>query len=120
MTQIGDIFLHKLNLAFETITQPDGTPYTPEDVMVETRQGISGSYLRRLRSGHISNPTIQIVGELSRFFQVPPSYFLEAKAEIPAPTERQIEEITGLLTTLSTKELAVVKKQIELIQSLRS
>lgn len=117
---ITERFLERLSFAFDTITQPDGTPYIPEDVMVETNRAISASYLRRLRAGHISNPSIQIVEALANFFRVQPSYFLDDPDFTPSSfSDEPKEELLHLLEELRPNEIRALIKQVEIIKDLR-
>ena len=113
-------FLARLNYAFKAITQPNGTPYTPEDVMVETNQAISASYLRRLLAGHVNNPSIQIVEALSTFFQVEPSYFLDTIHDQPQEeVSKPYERLIPYAEDLSEKEVEAVIDLINIVKRMR-
>jgi len=48
---------------------------------------ISPSYLGRLRSGSVSNPSRRVISELAAYFKVPESYLLAVDREQPPSRE---------------------------------
>src|SRR5690606_35122804 len=58
---------------FETVKKPDGQPYT----MLEVSQviGVSPPTLSQLRNGKITNPQLNTLRAICRFFNVPLHYF---------------------------------------------
>lgn len=85
----GRSLADRLNRLFETVRIPDRGPYSNEEVAKAIRaQGgdISRAYLSYLRNGERSNPTLQHLEALARFFGVAPAYFFDndVAAEIDA------------------------------------
>ena len=67
-------FRERLDFLFRTRLSPDANPFTLRQAEAET--GISRAYLHKLRTAE-ANPTLDVVLRLSRFFEVPPSYFYD-------------------------------------------
>lgn len=68
-------FADRLNLAFHTITKPDGSEYTSREL--EAATGVTPSYIGRLRSGKADNPSLKVILAFAQFFNVNPSYFVD-------------------------------------------
>lgn len=68
-------FAEKLDHLFETVTKPDGTEYTHEEVEDGTNKAVTASYIWRLRTGKARNPGYRVIKALSDFFNVEPNYF---------------------------------------------
>lgn len=81
-------FADRLNLAFRTVTKPDGSEYTQRELEVAT--GITPSYIGRLRSGKADNPSLKVIQALAKFFNVQASFFVDDPA-VDAKLERAIK-----------------------------
>lgn len=66
----------KINDLFETIRKPDGRPYSNQEV-ADSADGLSRSYLSRLRKGVAENPSFEIVSAIARHFNVSMDYFID-------------------------------------------
>lgn len=80
MTQPIKDFPELLNDLFQTRRKPDGTSYTANDIAHWIEDNLPGaamspSYLSRLRSGDLRNPSRSVIAALCQAFRVPPSYF---------------------------------------------
>lgn len=72
-----DTLADKLSLLFETRLSHDLDPYTLVEVAEGTGGSISPTYLMNLRDGKFSNPSMSKVKALSKFFNVPITYFYD-------------------------------------------
>jgi transcriptional regulator with XRE-family HTH domain len=89
MTLASKDFPTLLNDLFQTRRKPDGEPYTASEIANWIEDNIPGaeispSYLSRLRSGDLRNPSRAIISYLCLAFQVPPSYFFPELAHLSA------------------------------------
>lgn len=62
-----------INFLFDTITHPDGRPYTALEVADQV--SISYGTINQLRSGRITKPTLPTLRDIYRFFDVPLDFF---------------------------------------------
>jgi transcriptional regulator with XRE-family HTH domain len=70
----------KLTLLFETRLSPDLDPFTLVEVCDGTGGSISPTYLMNLRDGKFSNPSMSKIKALSKFFNVPITFFYDDDA----------------------------------------
>lgn len=119
MSQNMKEFADRLNLAFRTITQDDGSEYAPEDIQAATNKAITASYIWRLRSGKADNPTIKVVKLLSDFFGVQPSFFLDDFKQDDAADSLQNQVLmrSAGLTTADQQILLEMAKQIKRVRA---
>jgi transcriptional regulator with XRE-family HTH domain len=87
MTTAKEDFAAKLNRLFEEKRKPDGSPFTPSEVVESSKGVIARVYLWKLRTGRASNPSFHVVQALTSFFGVEPSYFFENKGRSPGATK---------------------------------
>lgn len=78
-------FTTKLNYLFSSI-KPLGREYFNREVSEGTRafnnkKIISEAYIRRLRAGQLDNPSLIVIQALSKFFNVPTSYFFDSEID---------------------------------------
>lgn len=81
-------FAEKLNYLFQTITKPDGSEYTHEEVYQAT--GITVGYISKLRTGKAESPGYRVIQALATFFHISPAYFFEFDpelSELPHPVD---------------------------------
>ncbi len=76
MTEGQDELARRLEHLFETHGRDGGKPLSLRAVSKALDNRISPSYLGRLRSGAVSNPSRRVIQELAAFFKVPESYLL--------------------------------------------
>lgn len=69
----------QLRILFGTVRKPDGDPYTLKEVNAAT--GISLPALSQLKNGKITNPQLNTLRSLCRFFNVPLQYFDTTSAD---------------------------------------
>ncbi len=62
-----------INFLFANVLHPDGRPYLTQEVAEQVR--ISHATINQLRTGRNKNPTLPTLQEISRFFNVPLSFF---------------------------------------------
>ncbi|MDD5369134.1 MAG: helix-turn-helix transcriptional regulator [Anaerolineaceae bacterium] len=74
----GDL-AKKLDTLFETVTKPDGSRYTQEEVIRGTGGVLTRVYLWKLRTGRARNPSFNTMKAIASFFGVDPSYFFESE-----------------------------------------
>lgn len=70
-------FAHRLDYLFRTITKPDGTEFSYEEVQNGTGKAVTAAYIWRLRTGKAANPGYWVIKALSDFFEVDPNYFFQ-------------------------------------------
>lgn len=107
----------KVDHLFRTITQPNGKPYTYEQVAAGT--GLNFSYLRKLRVGKVASPSRGVLERLTTFFGVTPDYWFRSDTTLPADSQArhylsmlfrkieqanltpdQLRQLDGFITTL--------------------
>jgi len=98
----------KLTLLFETRLSPDLDPFTLVEVAEGTGGSISPTYLMNLRDGKFSNPSMSKVKALSKFFNVPITYFYDEDGASGLRAEIR-EEFSKSLDALSDER---VRRQI--------
>lgn len=69
----------QLRILFESFKKPDGTAYTMLEVSKAT--GVSLPTLSQLRNGKITNPQLNTLRAICRFFNIPLHYFDTHSAE---------------------------------------
>lgn len=106
--ETGDTFAEKLSLLFETRLSPDLDPFTLVEVSEGTGGNISPTYLMNLRDGKFSNPSMSKIKALSKFFDVPITYFYDENGATQLKSELR-EEFEKTLDTLSN---ATVRSEI--------
>lgn len=95
-----DSLAEKLSLLFETRLSPDLDPYTLVEVAEGTGGSISPTYLMNLRDGKFSNPSMSKVKALSKFFNVPITYFYDEngasklREEMKKDFERALDQLS--------------------------
>ena len=65
----------KLKRLIQERTKPDGTPYGLDEIAAFTQ--VASSTIRHLLTIESSNPTMDTIGGLAKFFGVSPVYFFE-------------------------------------------
>jgi len=121
MTTPKEDFAAKLNRLFEEKRKPDGSPYTPSEVVESSKGVIARVSLWKLRTGRASNPSFQVVQALTAFFGVDPSYFFESNAPKPAATQpvrkwnKWVEQVAMRSSALDDEEKKAVLYMIESI-----
>lgn len=65
----------KLELLFATFTQPDGSPYSYQDVENGANHAVTAAYVWKLRAGKATNPSYRVLEAIAAFFDVPIDYF---------------------------------------------
>lgn len=103
-----DTFAEKLSLLFETRLSPDLDPFTLVEVSEGTGGNISPTYLMNLRDGKFSNPSMSKIKALSKFFDVPITYFYDESGAKKLQTELR-KEFEGIINALSS---AQVRKEV--------
>jgi transcriptional regulator with XRE-family HTH domain len=71
------LFTRKLKRLFREVKNAEGKEYSPSEVQVRTGGALTASYIWRLLSGAVSNPSYNVIRALADFFQVEPNYFFE-------------------------------------------
>lgn len=73
------LIARRLQNLFETVRRPDGSRYTYREVLagIEAQGGpkLSMGYLSQLVTGARTNPMMDAIQSLARFFKVPVTYF---------------------------------------------
>ena len=121
MATAKEDFAAKLNRLFEEKRKPDGSPYTPSEVVESSKGVIARVYLWKLRTGRASNPSFQVVQALTAFFGVDPSYFFEsnqAKSAAAQPIRKRdkwVEQVAMRSSALDEDEKQAVLYMIKSI-----
>lgn len=76
----------KLRTLIQERTKPDGTPYRLDEIAAFTH--VSSSTIRHLLTMESTNPTMDTIGGLARFFGVSPAYFFDEGT----PDEARMED----------------------------
>ena len=114
-------FALKLNQLFQEKRKPDGGQYTQTEVVESAKGKLTRVYLWKLRKGIASNPGLQVIQALARFFGVAPSYFLESdviKEKPPNKSQRRdvlVDQIALRASQLNRKGKQAVLYMIESI-----
>lgn len=128
----------RLNYLFKAVLAPSGKPFTHLEVSEACRAGLSHSeyaaaraaaraagedgplasrtggtdispaYLSLLRQGHRTNPTIQHLQALARFFEVEPAFFFDDRAYRPARQRLDDERASRMLRELAAHPAATL------------
>lgn len=85
-------FAEKLDFLMRTVYPRDRVPYTLGEIAEGS--GISPGYVHALRRGRKTNPTIEAVEGLARFFKVPVAAFFDA--EIAEAVARDMQLFVSL------------------------
>lgn len=91
----------KVDRLFRIHLKPDGSQYSYEDVQKGTGGAVTGSYVWKLRTGKAQNPGYRVLAALSKFFDVPVTYFF---SEEPV-AEEEYEEDMALAHSLRKAEV---------------
>lgn len=113
----------QIQLLFEARQHPDGRAYTMQEVSDAT--GVSVAAISQMRTGKISNPQLNTVRSLCRFFDVPLRYFeTKTKAECYAifngdnkPPDIAVSEIAFRANALSERAQQDILNMIRWVQA---
>jgi transcriptional regulator with XRE-family HTH domain len=89
-TELGSDFARRLDFLFKTVTKPDGSEYSYEDVQQGTNKAVTAAYVWRLRTGKATNPGYWIIKALSDFFGVDPNYFFQDEEKAKTIIEERV------------------------------
>ena len=95
----------KIDHLFRTVRREDGREFTYDDVERGTHGRVSRSYVWKLRHGRNSNPSLDVIEALARFFKVPPSYFFGATLA-DDESAREAAAIAALLQDGAARKVA--------------
>lgn len=124
----SETFTEKLDHLFKTVTKPDGTEYTYEEVEEGIGKAVTASYIWRLRTGKARNPGYRVLKALSDFFNVEPNYFFQddtteeslARSNLAKRLEdARVEGIALRASELDDAGKQALLEMIEYIQRLR-
>ncbi len=113
-----------INFLFANVLHPDGRPYLTQEVAEQVR--ISHATINQLRTGRNKNPTLPTLQEISRFFNVPLSFFdcasrEECYAVLNGPPSEEtpgpVAEIAFRATGLSPEAQQDVLKMILYVEA---
>ncbi len=106
MAEVPDELAGRLEHLFETHGR-NGKALSLREVSEALGRRISPSYLGRLRSGAVSNPSRRVISELAAFFKVPESYLLAIESQQTSRAEPaddpEVGEIARRATRLTPK-----------------
>jgi transcriptional regulator with XRE-family HTH domain len=94
-TPENNSFAEKLERLFQEKTKPDGTPYTPSDILDATHGFLTRAYLWKLRTGNATNPGLKVIQGLADAFGVHPGYFFENDEVKPAAGHQRQGKVEG-------------------------
>ncbi len=117
-------FADKLDRLFRTVKAAPNREYSYEEVSDAIVQrgvtSISHTYVWQLRKGIKGNPSIGVVGAISDFFGVPPSYFFDE--EQTRQVESQLELLDALRDTrvrgLAIRASDLSKESLEAVMAM--
>lgn len=89
-TELGSDFARRLDFLFKTVTKPDGSEHSYEDVQQGTNKAVTAAYVWRLRTGKATNPGYWIIKALSDFFGVDPNYFFQDEEKAKTIIEERV------------------------------
>ena len=92
----------KVDHLFRTITQPNGKPYTYEQVAAGT--GLNFSYLRKLRVGKVASPSRGVLERLTIFFGVTPDYWFRSDNML-SPDSQERHHLNQILRKIQQANL---------------
>jgi transcriptional regulator with XRE-family HTH domain len=95
----------KIDHLFKTVRREDGREFTYDDVERGTQGRVSRSYVWKLRHGRNSNPSLDVIEAMARFFRVPPSYFFGPDLA-DDDVAREAAEVAALLQDESARRVA--------------
>lgn len=107
----------KINRLFDARRRPDGRPYSDLDVerWLAEREAegptISANYLRVLRGGHRTNPTMSHLQAIARFFEIDPAYFF-GSAEHSAAITADLELLAALRDSEDIRAVALRAQEL--------
>ena len=106
-----DSFAEKLSLLYETRLSPELDPCTLVEVSEGTGGNISPTYLMNLRDGKFSNPSMSKIKALSKFFDVPITYFYDENGakKLTAELRREFEETINALSSAQVRKEVAAK-----------
>jgi len=97
---MGDKLARKIDRLFHTHLKPDGSQYTYQDVEEGTEGAVTGTYVWKLRTGKAQNPGYRVLAALSRFFDVPVTYFF---TDEPTPDDEEYDKDIKLVRALRSR-----------------
>lgn len=111
-------FAEKLNKLFQTVTKPDGSKYTQEEVVRGTNGTLTRVYLWKLRTGRATHPGFHIVQALADFFGVEIGYFIEEPGKVAdmadqARKDRMVDQIALRSSKLGEEGKKAILQMIE-------
>lgn len=107
-------FARRLDYLFRTITRPDGSEYTYEEVQQGTGKAVTAAYIWRLRTGKATNPGYGVIKALSSFFHVDPNYFFQDEKEATAAAGRQANaDLAARFQDSSIKDVALRASELD-------
>jgi len=115
----------KIDLLFTTITKPDGSSYSYQDIATMGGDVVSRTSIWKARTGKIENPSQRLLGVLSKAFRVPVRYFFEeeiAAEDIPRyleeyRNERLIDQIALRATELNEEGKEALLQMIDYVRN---
>jgi transcriptional regulator with XRE-family HTH domain len=109
---------------FDEKRKPDGKPYSQREIIEGLQGAITPVYLWKLREGHASNPSMQVIRSLADFFGVDPGYFFQSDALQAVSAEDHLQndwahKILNRLSHLDPGEQEFVLLMIESMLKLK-
>lgn len=114
LEEVENDFAQRLDFLFKTVTQPDGSEYSYEEVQNGTNKAVTAAYVWRLRTGKAANPGYWIIKALSNFFKIDPNYFFqdEESAKIIAE-ERAHANLAERFQDSSVRDVALRASELD-------
>ena len=124
----------KLDRCYTTMHPKDRKPYTYREVaagMAELGVKVSPSYLWHLRKGERTNPALDVIQAMAKFFHVPAAYFLGEDEEVERidaqmavvramrhPGVRDVALRAGALSPAGLRAMTGVLRELEELQGI--
>lgn len=124
----------KLDRCYMTMHPKDRKPYTYREVaagMAELGVKVSPSYLWHLRKGERTNPALDVLQAMAKFFHVPAAYFVGEDEEVERidaqmavvramrhPGVRDVALRAGALSPAGLRAMTGVLRELEALQGI--
>ena len=116
---INNNFAEKLERLFQERTKPDGTPYTPTEILEATNGVLTRVHLWKLRNGQADNPSLKVILALADAFGISPRYFFDdevANAKIVEADHLERLEVTLRSLGVSKTGRKIIREMIDVLR----
>lgn len=101
--------------------KPGGEKYTMEEIVAGTGEKVSRAYLWKLKTGQATNPSLEVLEALAKFFEVTLDYFSTRTGPLDPSdllvTPAVVEEIALRASTLSKEGQKAVLDMVRFVST---